>query len=261
MSHLSRVFFALAAGAMMFAGQAMAEQKPTIVLVHGAFAETNSWNGVIKDLEADGYPVVGAANPLRSVKGDAQYVGSILSSIKGPVVLVGHSYGGSVISTAATGHDNVKALVFVAAFAPEAGETAVDLSGKFPGSTLGPTLAPPVDLPDGGHDLYIDQTKFRDQFAADVPKAQAKLMAADQRPIAEAALKEPAGAPAWKDIPSWFVYGDADKNIPAAAQAWMAKRAGSKDTVVVKGASHVVMVSHPDTVARLIEEAARATNH
>ncbi len=252
----AHILAAFTAGAMAFAGQAMADQKPTVVLVHGAFAESNSWNGVVKDLEADGYPVVGAANPLRSVKGDAAYVSSILAGIKGPVVLVGHSYGGSVISNAANGHDNVKALVYVAAFAPEAGESAADLSGKFPGSTLAPTLAAPVTLPDGGHDLYIEQSKFRSQFAADVPAAEAKLMAAGQRPITEAALKEPAGEPAWKTIPSWFIYGDADKNIPAKAMAWMADRAKAKGTIVVKGASHVLMVSHPDAVSKLIEKAA-----
>ncbi|MEP7454117.1 alpha/beta hydrolase [Phyllobacterium sp. SB3] len=241
---------------MTFAAPAMAQQKPTIVLVHGAFAESSSWNGVIKDLEKDGYPVIGAANPLRSVKGDAASVSSVLSSIKGPIVLVGHSYGGHVISAAANGHDNVKALVYVAAFAPEAGESAADLSGKFPGSTLGPTLASPVDLPDGDHDLYIDQAKFPDQFAADVPHDEAKLMATGQRPITESALNEPAGDPAWKKIPSWFVYGDADKNIPAAAMAWMATRAKAKESVVVKGGSHVLMVSHPDAVAHLIEKAA-----
>jgi len=252
----AHILAAFTVGAMAFAGQAMADQKPTVVLVHGAFAESNSWNGVVKDLEADGYPVVGAANPLRSVKGDAAYVSSILAGIKGPVVLVGHSYGGSVISNAANGHDNVKALVYVAAFAPEAGESAADLSGKFPGSTLAPTLAAPVTLPDGGHDLYIEQSKFRSQFAADVPAAEAKLMAAGQRPITEAALKEPAGEPAWKTIPSWFIYGDADKNIPAQAMAWMAERAKAKGTIVVKGASHVLMVSHPDAVSKLIEKAA-----
>lgn len=250
---------ALAVGVFAFAGSAMAAQKPTVVLVHGAFADSSSWNGVIKDLEADGYPVVAAANPLRSVKGDAQSVSAILSNIKGPVVLVGHSYGGSVISSAAKGHDNVKALVYVAAFAPETGENAIELSGKFPGSTLGPTLAAPVGLPDGGHDLYIDQAKFPEQFAADVPVTEARLMAAGQRPIAEAALKEASDVPAWKDKPSFFVYGDADKNIPAAAMDWMAKRAHSKDTIVVKGASHVVMVSHPKTVADLIEKAATVT--
>jgi pimeloyl-ACP methyl ester carboxylesterase len=256
MTRYLQILAALAASALAFVGPAFAGEKPTVVLVHGAFAESNSWNGVVRELEKDGYPVVGAANPLRSVKGDADYVSAILSGIKGPVVLVGHSYGGSVISNAANNHDNVKALVYVAAFAPEAGETAFDLTGKFPGSTLGPTLAAPVTLPDGGHDLYIDQSKFRDQFAADVPVAEAKLMAAGQRPVTEAALKEPAGAPAWKSIPSWWVYGDADKNIPPAAMAWMAERAKSKGTVVVKGASHVLMVSHPEAVSHIIEKAA-----
>ncbi|WP_420832233.1 alpha/beta fold hydrolase [Rhizobium cauense] len=259
MSLYTTVFGLAAASLLFLSGPASAEQKPTVVLVHGAFADSSSWNGVVKDLEADGYRVIGAANPLRSVKGDAEYVSSLLTSIRTPVVLVGHSYGGSVISAAAKGHENVKALVFVAAFAPEAGETAVGLSGKFPGSTLAPTLAPPVDLPDGGHDLYIEQSKFRDQFAADVPKAEARLMAATQRPIADVALQEPAADPAWKNIPSWFIYGDADKNIPPAAQDWMAKRANSKETVVIKGGSHVVMVSHPDKVAHLIERAAEST--
>lgn len=261
MSLHAQMFAVLAAGAILMAGPAFAQPKPTVVLVHGAFADSGSWNGVIKKLESDGYPVIGAANPLRSVKGDADYVSTILSSVKGPVVLVGHSYGGAVISGAAKGHDNVKALVYVAAFAPDAGESAIELSGRFPGGTLGSALAQPVRLPDGGNDFYIDQAKFRDQFAADVPVPQAKLMAAGQRPVAEAALKEPAGAPAWKTIPSWFVYGSADKNIPAAALEWMARRAGSKETVVVKGASHVVMVSHPGTVAKLIKQAARTAGN
>ncbi len=164
-----------------------------------------------------------------------------------------------VIANAANGHQNVKALVFVAAFAPEAGENDLQLSGKFPGGTLGSALASPVNLPDGGKDLYIDQAKFRDQFAADVAEPAARLMAAGQRPIAAAAAEEASGSPAWKSIPSWFVYGDADKNIPAAATIWMAERAGSKKTVAVKGASHVVMVSHPGVVAELIEEAARSS--
>ncbi len=255
MSPIQLVLTVLTAGAFSFAAPAVARDKPTVVLVHGAFAESGSWNGVIKELKADGYPVIAAANPLRSVKGDAAYVSSIISGIAGPVVLVGHSYGGHVISGAARGHENVKALVYVAAFAPEEGESAAELSGKFPGSSLAPTLAPPVTLSDGGRDLYIDQIKFHDQFAADVPEAEAELMAAAQRPIAEAALAEPAGDPAWKTIPSWFVYGDADKNIPASALSWMAERAKSKQTVVVKGASHVLMVSHPDVVTDLIEKA------
>jgi pimeloyl-ACP methyl ester carboxylesterase len=232
------------------------ETKPTIVLVHGAFADASSWTGVIKILAKDGYTVIGAANPLRGVKSDGDYVGSLVSAQQGPVVLVGHSYGGSVITRAANGHENVKALVYVSAFAPEQGESAADLAGKFPGSTLGPTLAPPVTLADGSKDLYIIPSKFRDQFAADVPAAEAAIMAATQRPITEAALNEKSGEASWKHIPVWFIYGDKDKNIPPQAMAFMAKRANARDTVVVKGGSHVVMVSNPQAVARLIEKAA-----
>ncbi|MDZ5451218.1 alpha/beta hydrolase [Labrys sp. ZIDIC5] len=246
------------AGALLLSAPALAETaKPTVVLVHGAFADASSWNGVIQRLEKDGYPVVAAANPLRSVRGDADSVASLIDSIKTPVVLVGHSYGGSVISEAATGKANVQALVYVAAFAPDTSETAIGLTGKFPGSTLGPTLAPPVPISGSGKDLYIQQAKFPDQFAADVPKGEAKLMAATQRPIAEAALGEASTEPAWKTIPSWFVYGDKDRNIPPQALAFMAERAHSKQTVVVKGASHVVMVSNPAAVAKLIETAAQ----
>jgi pimeloyl-ACP methyl ester carboxylesterase len=256
---MNKLFAGLAlAAAMAGATSAMAAEKPTVVLVHGAFADSSSWNGVVKILEKDGYPVIAAANPLRTLKGDAQSVADVLAGIKSPVVLVGHSYGGPVISEAAYGNANVKALVYVAAFAPETGETVAGLAGKFPGSTLGPTLAPPVALKDGGKDLYIQQDKFHDQFAADVPNADAKLMAVTQRPVTEAALNEAASEPAWKSIPSWFVYGDKDKNIPPQAMAFMAERAHAKKTVVVKGASHVVMVSNPKAVASLIESAATA---
>lgn len=232
--------------------------KPTIVLVHGAFAGSSSWNGVIKILEKDGYTVVAAANPLRSVKTDAQSVANLVKSIKSPVVLVGHSYGGPVISEAAYGQTNVKALVYVSAFAPEAGESAVALTGKFPGATLGPTLAAPVELEGGGKDLYIQQDKFPAQFAADVPLAEARLMAATQRPVTDEALNEAATEPAWKTIPSWWIFGDKDKNIPPQAMQFMAERAKSKQTTVVKGASHVVMVSNPKRVAQIIETAAKA---
>ncbi|MBW4421137.1 MAG: alpha/beta hydrolase [Myxacorys californica WJT36-NPBG1] len=232
--------------------------KPTIVLVHGAFAESSSWNSVLTKLIAKGYPTIAVANPLRGVKSDAGYVASVLKGIEGPIVLVGHSYGGSVITNAVNGNKSVKALVYVAGFAPEVGETAAELSGRHPGSTLGPTLAPPVALPDGGKDLYIQQNKFHAQFAADVPASDAKLMASTQRPITEGALNEASSAPAWKSIPSWFIYGDRDLNIPAAVHSFMAKRANSRETLAVDGASHVVMVSHPNAVAEVIEHAAIA---
>jgi pimeloyl-ACP methyl ester carboxylesterase len=246
---------ALAAGVLPSTAQAQ-PAKPTVVLVHGAFADSSSWNGVIGILERDGYTVVAAPNPLRSVRSDADVVSDLIKSIPGPVVLVGHSYGGSVISEAAEGRNNVAALVYVSAFAPEAGETALGLTGKFPGSTLGATLAPPVKLSSGGDDLYIQQELFPEQFAADVPAPAARLMAAGQRPVAQAALVEASSEPAWKHVPSWFIYGDKDRNIPPAAMAFMAERAHSRETVVVKGASHVVMVSNAPTVAGLIERAA-----
>jgi pimeloyl-ACP methyl ester carboxylesterase len=233
--------------------------KPTVVLVHGAFAESSSWNRVSAKLLTKGYPVVAIANPLRSVKGDASYLASLLDAIPGPVILVGHSYGGTVITVAAAGKSNVKALVYVSGLAPDLGETASGLVGKFPGSTLGPTLAPPVILADGSKDLYISQDKFHAQFAADLPANEAKLMAVTQRPIPEAAFNEPAAAAAWKTIPSWFLYGSLDKNVPPAVHAFMAKRAGAKETVEIKGSSHVVMMSHPDALVKMIEDAKVAT--
>lgn len=170
--------------------------KPTIVFVHGAFAESSSWNGVLTKLIPKGYPTIAVANPLRGVKSDADYVASALKDIKGSIVLVAHSYGGSVITNAVNGNKNVKALVYVGGFAPETGETAAELSERYPGSTLTPTLAPPVALPDGGKDLYIQQNKFHAQFAADVPAKDAQLMASTQRPIMAAAFNEASGAPA-----------------------------------------------------------------
>lgn len=255
---MSKLAATVAVAASMISGAAVAQPaKPTIVLVHGAFADSSSWNGVITHLQKDGYRTIAVANPLRSVTNDARLVSDVVGSIEGPVVLVGHSYGGQVISNAVNGNDNVKSLVYVAAFAPDAGEAAAELAGKFPGGTLGDALAPPVQLADGGVDLYIDQAKFHDQFAHDVPATMTVLMAAGQRPITEAALTEKSGEPAWKTLPSYFVYGDGDKNIPAEALGFMAERAGSKRTVVVEGASHVVMVSKPEVVGDLIAEAAQ----
>ncbi len=236
---------------------AFAADKPTVVLVHGALADASSWTPVIERLHKDGYVVIAAANPLRSVKTDAAYIADVVKGVKGPVVLVGHSYGGSVITQAAEGQSNVKSLVYVAAFSPEVGESAAELSGKFPGSTLGSVLTS-FPLSDGGKDLYVIQDKFPEQFAADVPKKDAVLMAAEQRPITEVALNEKEAAAAWKHIPSWHIYGSKDKNIPPASMKFMAERAKSKQTVVVDGASHVVMISHPDKVAKIIEAAAEA---
>ncbi|MET8874781.1 alpha/beta hydrolase [Nocardia sp. NPDC004604] len=236
--------------------------KPTIVLVHGAFADGSSWNDVIDKLRKDHYPVVAAANPLRGPAADAITLRGLISHINGPVVLVGHSYGGSVISAAAAGSDQVKALVYVAAFLPAPGETALELTGKFPGSTLPPTLDPvPFTDPDGsiGTDLYIQQAKFHDQFAADVPADRAALAAASQRPILQAALEEKATVAAWTDRPSWDVITTEDLNIPVAAQRFMAERAHAQVTEVA--ASHSVAVSHPDRVAEVIEQAAKNSAH
>jgi pimeloyl-ACP methyl ester carboxylesterase len=245
-----------AVAALVTAAPALAAaDKPTIVLVHGAFAEGSSWTKVAAKLRADRYPVVIAANPLRSVEGDAASVAALLATIHGPVVLVGHSYGGVVISTAAKAGGNVKALVYVAGFAPDAGESAVALSAKFPGSALGTAILPaPTSATDV--DLYIQPPKFHAVFAADVLLLDARLMQISQRPVTQAALTGVSGPPAWKAIPSWFVYGDADQCIPATVHDFMAQRAAAKRTVVVRGGSHAVMVSHPTPVASLIEQAA-----
>ena len=233
------------------------DPKPTIVLVHGAMADAASWSAVVPRLQAHGYTVVATPDPLRSVQGDADVVAGVVKSIKGPVVLVGHSYGGAVITNAAVQADNVKSLVYVAAFAPAVGESAFALVGKFPGSVLGAALATPVDLPGGGHDLHMEPAKFAEPFAADLPASQVAVLAASQRAVTEAALKEPSGSAAWQTLPSWFVYGSADKSIPPAAHAFMARRAKAREAVAVEGASHLVMLSQPEQVVRVIEDAAR----
>lgn len=233
-----------------------AASKPTIVLVHGAFADSSGWNDVVSKLQVRGYSVTAVANPLRSLKSDAEYLESALKAIPSPVVLVGHSYGGLVISNAVNGNKNVKALVYVAAYAPEAGESAAALSSRFPGRIPG-ALAP-VELPGGGKDLYVRPERFRALFAADIPEPTTKQMASTQRPVTEAALNEPSIASAWKSTPSYFVYGAEDRTIPAAAHAFMAERAHAKETIEVKGASHVVMISNPDVVAQIIDRAASA---
>jgi len=241
----------------VWASARAAPEKPTIVLVHGAFADSSSWSGVIADLQRDGYSVLAAPNPLRSIAGDAAYVASVVKSVDGPVVLVAHSYGGAVISQAGAETDNVKALVFVSAFAPDVGESIGELFGKFPPIPLGAALAM-RPLPGGGQDLYIRPDRLPQVFAPDVPVDRAKLMAAEQRPVAAAAFSDRLTAAAWKTIPSWFVYGSADQAISPAELAFMAERAHARKTVIVPGGSHVSLISHPDTVAALIEAAAAA---
>jgi pimeloyl-ACP methyl ester carboxylesterase len=237
----------------------MTEQKPTIVLVHGAFAESASWDGVIARLQEHQVPVVAVANPLRSLAGDAAYVRDVIASIGGPVVLAGHSYAGLVITEAAAKNDAVVGLVYVNAFVPESGQSAFDLSTSAPGSTLGDALvAYPVTS--GGNELVIRRDLFHHQFAADVPEAQASLMAATQRPVTQAALSEglPTDRPAWKDIPSWHVFGDQDLNIPVAVHRAGAERAASRGTREISGASHAISVSQPEVVAETIAQAGKA---
>ncbi|MEU2113978.1 alpha/beta hydrolase [Streptomyces sp. NPDC019507] len=235
-----------------------ASDKPTIVLVHGAFADASAWTGVVERLQAAGYPVMAPANPLRGLQYDGAYTASVLRSIKGPVVLVGHSYGGAVINEAALNSPNVKALVFAAGFLPAKGESASELAAKYRGSTLGQTLKQvPFPLPDGsgtGKDLYIKQELFHKQFAADVAPSKAAVMAATQRPVAAQALEDRASGAAWQNIPSFDLIASNDNNIPAAAQRWMAKRANAVSVEVPS--SHAAPVSHPEAMAELIERAA-----
>ena len=233
--------------------------SPTVVLVHGAFAESASWNGVLAPLQAAGHRTLAVANPLRSLTGDAAHVRAVLDSVEGPVVLVGHSYGGAVISAAARGDRSVQALVFVAAFAPQEQESIAELSGRFPGSTLGDTIDA-VPMPDGTNDLYIRQELFHQQFAADLPADVAALAAATQRPLSDVALNEGAPPePAWQQVPSWFLVPELDRNIPPQAQRFMADRAGAYEVVELSGASHALPASRPDEVADTVLRAVKAT--
>ena len=230
--------------------------KPTIVLVHGAFAESASWDKVIDALAGAGHTVIAEANPLRGPAADAAAVSDLLRTIEGPVVLAGHSYGGSVISNVRAAAGQVTGLVYACAFAPEPGETCNALAAKFPGSTLGETLRP-VARGDGTTDLYIAAERFHAQFCADVPVTEAVRMAVTQRPVTLEALTEPSGErPLWREVPSWFLIGDQDRTIPPALQRFMAERAGARRVVEVPGASHAITVSQPAATAELILEAA-----
>ena len=235
--------------------------SPTIVLVHGAYADSASWDGVTSRLLADGRRVTAFANPLRGVASDAALLTDLLRSIDGPVVLVGHSYGGAVMTAVPAGAGEVVALVYVAGFALVPGESAGDASALTPGSTLADTLVR-VPLADGSTDTYIAQERYHQQFCADLPAEQAALMAVGQRPVTEGALFEPLGGDAlWRSVPSWFVFGELDHNIPVGAHRILAERAGAKRTLEIPGASHAVAVSRPADVAGVVLEAAaeRAT--
>ncbi|WP_448316667.1 alpha/beta fold hydrolase [Streptomyces sp. CO7] len=230
----------------------------TVVLVHGVFADASGWNAVTARLLEAGHQVLAPANPLRDLAGDSAYLAGVLATLPGPVILVGHSYGGEVITNAARGHDHVKALVYAAAFAPDEGENALQLARRFPGSRLeGALVTRPLP---GGTDAdgYIDPAKFHEVFAADLPRSTTRVMAVSQRPGSLNGLSGPSGVPAWKTLPSWYVVAGSDRVIPPALQRFMAERARSR-TVEVKGASHVVMMSHPDVVVRQITAAYRAT--
>src|SRR3954452_14293171 len=229
----------------------------TIVLVHGAFAESSSWDGVIDPLVAEGHSVVAAANPLRGLASDAQSVSDLVRTIEGPVVLAEHSYGGAVISNVDADAGEIAGLVYVNAFAPEAGENCFQLAAMFPGSMLGEETARPVSRSDGTTDLYVAPESFHDVFCQDVPAAQAARMATTQRPATQEALVEPSGnRPLWKDVPSWFLIGEEDRIIPPDLQRYMAHRARPQRTVAVEGASHALPVSRPDATVHPILEAA-----
>jgi pimeloyl-ACP methyl ester carboxylesterase len=237
------------------------EDNPTVVLVHGAFAESSSWNAVASRLRAEGLPVLAVANPLRGLAVDAAYLRSVIDRIEGPVVVAGHSYGGSVMSEATDGASNVRALAFIASFNLEPGESTAEMADKYPGGELGAALVsvPFTDGVAGGDDLYIDQQKFGAVFAADVPEDGAALMAVTQRPIAATALQDKASVAGWKSIPSWTMITLKDLAIPVESMRFMADRARSRTVEI--DASHAVAVSQPGAVADLILDAVRETRH
>jgi pimeloyl-ACP methyl ester carboxylesterase len=255
---------ALAAVLMSFAlpashAQARTRDNPTIVLVHGAFADASGFGAITGRLQDRGYTVISPANPLRGPAGDAAYIASVMKTIRGPIVLVAHSYGGAVISEAATQVSNVKALVYLNALALDEGESNLDIVERFPNEFLTALVARPFPQPDGaqGTDLYVDPAKFRSVFAPDIPARTAAAMATAQRPLSLAAAQEKSTAPAWKTIPSWYLIGRQDAVFSLDAQRFMAERANARTVAI--NSSHVSYMSHPAEVTKLILEAARAT--
>jgi pimeloyl-ACP methyl ester carboxylesterase len=232
-----------------------ADQPLTVVLVHGAFADSSSWNGVIARLLARGVPVVAVANPLRGISSDSAYVASVFEQIPGQVLAVGHSYGGAVITNAATGASNVRGLVYVAAFAPDEGEVLLEVEGGSKDSVLASALVPHQYPTASGTatEFTIDPAKARDAFASDVSDDDAALIGVIQRPTSELAFGEPSGPPAWKSLPSWAVVATGDKAAGTDVVRAHAERAGAQITEV--DGSHVIMVSQPQLVAEVIEAA------
>jgi pimeloyl-ACP methyl ester carboxylesterase len=252
-------------GSALTSSSALAKQqapKPTVVLVHGAFADASGWSDVTDRLERRGYPVIAPANPLRGVAADTAYLRAFLATIEGPIVLVGHSYGGVVITNAATGNSNVKALVYVAAFAPDEGDSVASLGQLGTGGMLGPETLDlrPYPAPEGAppQEGYIKLDLFREIFAADLPRKQARAMALSQRPGALATVGELSGPPAWETIPSWYLVPTRDHAIGTDVLLAMAGRIHPRKIVKARGASHVVMISRPKLTADLIVTAARS---
>jgi pimeloyl-ACP methyl ester carboxylesterase len=238
------------------------QSQPTVVLVHGAWADGSSWNEVIKRLQAEGVQVTAPANPLRGISIDSAYINSFLDQIPGPVLAVAHSYGGAVITNAATNANNVVGLVYVAAFVPDEGETLADIASKSEDSVINPALRP-LQYPTGegaetAVEFTIDPAEFHDVFAADLPAEQTSLMAATQRPLSLLALSEPTGVPAWKKLPSWAVVASGDKVIGTDAVRSMAERAGA--TITDVEGSHVIMMSQPQVVVDVILTALAAVS-
>jgi pimeloyl-ACP methyl ester carboxylesterase len=236
--------------------------RPTVVLVHGAFADASSWNGVVERLQAEGVRVTAPANPLRGISIDSAYINSVLDQVPGPVLAVGHSYGGAVITNAATNANNVVGLVYVAAFAPDEGERLIEIESGSKDSVLNTALMP-LQYPTGegeetAVEFAIDPEKFHDAFAADLPAEQTAVMAATQRPVAELAFSEPNGEPAWKKLPSWAVVSTGDKAAGTDVVRSMAERAGA--TITEAEGSHVIMVSRPQAVAEAILTAVAAAS-
>jgi pimeloyl-ACP methyl ester carboxylesterase len=254
-SHLIAALAALLVAVAVTATPASARTnpKPTIVLVHGAFADASGFGEVTSRLQDRGYTVIAPANPLRGPASDAAYIASVLKTIDGPIVLVAHSYGGAVITEAATQVGNVKALVYLNALAMDEGESNLDITTRFPNQFSAALVPRPFP---GGTDLYVDTKKFRSLFAPDIPARMAAQMATAQRPIVLAAIQEKSTAPAWKTIPSWYLIGRQDQVISPDAQRFMAKRAHSHTVEI--NSSHVSYISHPGKVTKLILQAAQS---